>query len=98
MTGQAPAHLWIVVYNRSSKEARHVLRDAGIPFAGADGRMFIRAPGLLVEREEPDRLRAPDDWGHRDAWRDRLQRNPFAKRSSRVARGGFFYTTSAPST
>ncbi len=79
-----PALLRIVVYHRSTKEARHVLRDAGIPFAGADGRMFIRAPGLLVEREEPDRLRAQDEWGI--AHGGPTQRNPFSKRSSRVPR------------
>jgi DNA-binding transcriptional ArsR family regulator len=75
---------FFVSYRRSSAEARDALRAAEISFAGSDGRIFVRAPGILVERDERPRARPVEPWevGADD---DSL-RNPFAKRSSRVPR------------
>jgi len=72
-----------VSYQRSSRDAREALRAAGIAFAGADGRLFVRAPGILIEREEPRRLK--EDWELEVPSVVPL-RNPFSKRSSRVPR------------
>jgi DNA-binding MarR family transcriptional regulator len=74
-----------VSYRRGSAEARNAMRDAGISFAGDDGRAFIRASGMLVDRDEPLRPRPTDDWVL-DTQEQTSSRNPFAKRSSRVPR------------
>lgn len=70
---------------KSSAEARDALRAAGISFAGDDGRVFVRAPGLFVEREGRAVPRRANEWelGVED---DTAVRNPFAKRSSRIPR------------
>jgi hypothetical protein len=73
-----------VSYGQSSAEAREALRAAEISFAGDDGRVFIRAPGIFVERDERPRRRSPEHW---ELGTDETSvRNPFAKRSSRVPR------------
>jgi hypothetical protein len=75
----------IVVFKRSSAEARDALRDAGISFIGEDGYVFVRAPGLYVERDRPlNRGQSGGDAG--DVGRGTGTRNPFANRSSRVSR------------
>jgi hypothetical protein len=80
---RSPRRLIFVSYHRASPDARAALRAAGISFAGEDGRVFVRAPGILVERDELRKGRPALGWKGRvgdDA------RNPFANRSSRVAR------------
>jgi DNA-binding MarR family transcriptional regulator len=74
-----------VSYRKSSAEARDALRAAGISFAGDDGRVFVRAPGLFVERDGRTAPRRANEWdlGVED---DTAVRNPFAKRSSRIPR------------
>lgn len=75
----------LVVFKRSSPAAREVLRAADVSFAGEDGRLFLRVPGVFVvhdDRSHPAssvqaEALVPDS--------DRV-RNPFAKRSSRVPR------------
>jgi DNA-binding MarR family transcriptional regulator len=74
-----------VSYQRGSTEARKAMRDAGISFAGDDGRAFIRAPGMLIDRDEPVRPRVADRWPV-DTEQQASARNPFSKRSSRVPR------------
>jgi hypothetical protein len=82
----------IVSYGRASAEAREVLQVAGVSYVGEDGRVFLRAPGLFVERSEP--LRRADSGGLRARELDAL-RNPFAKRSSRVPRWLLLHPTQA---
>jgi DNA-binding MarR family transcriptional regulator len=67
----------VVAYDRSSPDARALLREAGISYAGRDGRMLLQAPPLLVDRDRPQ----TPPIARRDT-----DRNPFAIRSSRVAR------------
>ena len=71
----------LVTYHESSSAAREILRSADVSYTGDDGHVFVRAPGILIERHgrrrsAPD-VRAPED---------EAIRNPFAKRSSRVPR------------
>lgn len=70
----------IVVYDRSSPDARALLREAGVSYAGRDGRVLLQAPPLWVDRDRP-RPRAAAVWDATPAGR-----NPFAVRGSRVAR------------
>src|SRR5215210_5015554 len=51
-----------VSYRRGSAEARNALREAGISFAGEDGRAFVRAVGLLVDRDDPVATRSAGGW------------------------------------
>lgn len=74
-----------VSYRDSSAEARAALRDAGISFGGDDGRLFLRAPGLYVDRDEPPHPRPRRRWEMDPGELDSV-RNPFAKRSSRIPR------------
>jgi DNA-binding MarR family transcriptional regulator len=67
----------MVTYERSSPDARAMLREAGVSYAGRDGRLLLQAPPLFVERDRPTPAQTPQ----RDT-----ERNPFAVRSSRVAR------------
>ncbi len=74
-----------VSYRQASADARDALRAAGISFAGQDGRVFVHAPGLFVERDALPRLRPDDQW-QLGVEGETPVRNPFAKRSSRVPR------------
>jgi hypothetical protein len=74
-----------VSYVRSSADARAALRDAGVSYAGDDGRVFIRAPGIYVDRDELAHPTSAGRW-QLAAEEEESVRNPFAKRSSRVAR------------
>jgi DNA-binding transcriptional ArsR family regulator len=74
-----------VSFRRSSPEARAALRDAGISFAGEDGHVYVRAPGILVERDDRKATRATDATVLAIG-PDSGVRNPFANRGSRVAR------------
>ena len=74
-----------VIFRRSSSDARSVLREAGISFAGHDGYVSVQAPGIDVERDDPlpgRHIGTP--WV--DSTLERSVRNPFSNRSSRVVR------------
>ena len=73
-----------VMFRRSSPDARSALRDAGISFAGEDGYVFVRAPGVYVERDRPVPRRRNQISGVEAD--HKAVRNPFATRSSRVPR------------
>lgn len=73
-----------VSFRRSSPEARAMLREAGIAFAGEDGNVFVRANGVYVERGDGV-LQRGDVIGFA-ARPEPSARNPFANRSSRVPR------------
>lgn len=73
-----------VSFRRSSPAARAMLREAGIAFAGEDGKVFLRAPGLYVERDD-DASRSTGI-AELDTGRESRIRNPFANRGSRVPR------------
>lgn len=73
----------LVAYGRGSAEAREALQTAGVSYIGEDGRAFLRAPGLFVERSDP--LRQAEVGGLQAREPD-VVRNPFARRSSRVPR------------
>ena len=72
-----------ISYRESSAEAREALHAAGISFAGGDGRAFVRAPGILIERHQRPNLVVHDEL---HAFVDASVRNPFAKRNSRIPR------------
>jgi hypothetical protein len=73
----------LISYRQASAEARDALRAAGVSFAGADGRIFLSAPGILVERDDRPR---PAKLAEFTAAEETTTRNPFAKRSSRIPR------------
>ncbi len=67
----------LVVYRRSSPEARTILRKRGIPFVGEDGEVYIHEPPVHVEL--PRRRKA--------AALNPVQRPaPFAPKASRISR------------
>jgi DNA-binding MarR family transcriptional regulator len=69
----------LVVYEHGSEEARQLLRQHGISFAGADGRWFVIAPSLFIDRDRPLRRIVPTG-------PDDVHSSPFALRMSRVPR------------
>lgn len=73
----------LISYRTGSAEARQALRDAEISFAGADGRLFLRAPGVYIERDERARPASSEQVG---VEHENSVRNPFAKRASRIPR------------
>lgn len=79
----SPARRLFISFNSSSPDGRAALRNAGISFAGEDGHVFVRAPGILVDRQVRTKPsgRQPSDFGS-----ESQTRNPFARRSSRVPR------------
>jgi len=83
--GHESSRRLFVSFRRSSPDARAALRQAEISFAGEDGYVYVRAPGILVERDERE---APRSSGARilAVEPDSGARNPFAIRGSRVAR------------
>jgi hypothetical protein len=75
----------LLVYDRSSPASRERLREAGLSYVGADGRVLLQAPPLYVDRDRPaDRSTQQAGWG--TATHSSIPRNPFAVRGSRVAR------------
>lgn len=74
----------LVVYSRSSPEARQALRDARISYAGEDGRAFLFAPPLYVELDDRSRRARPAAW--EVVTPSTATRNPFAGKGSRVPR------------
>jgi hypothetical protein len=77
-------HPLLVVYSRSSPDAREALRAARISYAGEDGRLFLFAPPLYVERD--DRARPTKQSGWEATPPSPETRNPFAGKASRVPR------------
>lgn len=74
----------LLVYRRSSPAGRERLREAGLSYLGADGRVLLQAPQLYVDHDRPDDRRNESlGW---DASTTALTRSPFAVRGSRVAR------------
>jgi len=71
-----------VSYRKSTAEARDALREADVSYAGEDGRVYVRAPGIMVDRDVP---RPAPAWDPEVGGAASL-RNPFAKRASRVPR------------
>lgn len=67
----------LVVFERSSPEARALFRQRGVSYAAADGELFVLAPPVYVER--PARSRSLRDAGA-------PQTAPFGIRASRAAR------------
>lgn len=65
----------LVVFERSSPQARELLRRHGLSYAAADGELFVHAPPIHVERP-PGRAVVPAT----------VPAAPFAIRSSRVPR------------
>lgn len=80
------ASLWseplLVVFARSSPDAREQLRRAGVAFLGTDGRLFISTPQLYIDRPPTHKAR---DVAARSGVAA-SERSPFAKRASRVTR------------
>jgi hypothetical protein len=75
----------LLVYDRSSPASREKVREAGLSYLGADGRILLQAPPLYVDRDRAtDRSTQQVDWPM--ATNAALTRNPFAVRGSRVAR------------
>jgi hypothetical protein len=72
-----------ISYDRASSKARDLLRRARVSFAGQDGRVFVTAPGVLVDR---DVLQEAPVRPLGSLANDSRGRNPFAKRSSRIPR------------
>jgi DNA-binding MarR family transcriptional regulator len=66
----------IVVFERSSPQARELLREAGVSYASESGEVFLHVPPVHVE------------WPASKAsgWSEAASASPFAIRSSRVAR------------
>ncbi len=74
----------LLIYGRSSPSGRERLREAGLSYMGADGRVLLQTPRLYVDRDRlDDRLPQSLGW---DESVSGLPRNPFAVRGSRVAR------------
>ncbi len=83
-----------VSFRRSSPEARAALRAAEISFAGDDGHLYVRAPGILVERG--DVVAAyPIAAVEFDRAGTVAVRNPYAIRGSRIARWMLLYPEQA---
>lgn len=66
----------LVVFERSSPQARELLRKGGVSYAAADGELFVHEPPVHVER--PSRRRPVSSMP--------APASPFAIRSSRVPR------------
>ena len=83
----ASARRVLVVFERSSPDARVVLRERGVSYAAADGELFVIAPPVYVER--PARrsavMRSPEPAA------------PFAARASRVPRWLLLHADDQPS-
>jgi hypothetical protein len=74
----------LIVYSRSSPDARRAMREARISYAGEDGRAFLFAPPLYVELD--DRPRRVKSTGLETVAPSSTTRNPFAGKASRVPR------------
>jgi DNA-binding MarR family transcriptional regulator len=75
----------VVSYVRSTAEARRHLREAHVSFIGDDGRVFLVAPGLYVDRDDRDEYLRSSAWSVAEIG-DTSTRNPFATKASRVPR------------
>jgi DNA-binding MarR family transcriptional regulator len=77
----------LVVFERSSPQARGVLRSRGFSYAAADGELFIHEPPVHVERPPHRRLVVEQS----------VPASPFAIRSSRVPRWLLLHADEHPS-
>jgi hypothetical protein len=77
----------LIVFERSSPQARELLRRRGVSYAAADGELFVHAPPVHVERPGRRSAIAPSA----------VPAAPFAIRSSRVARWLLLHTGERPS-
>lgn len=77
----------LVVFERSSPQARELLRRRGLSYAAADGELFVHAPPVHVERPPRRRAVAPAP----------APAAPFATRSSRVPRWLLLHADERPS-
>ena len=66
----------LVVFRTASPQARRLLREEGVSYAGEDGEWFLLAPPVFVERPAQGRAPARPERGL----------SPFARRASRVPR------------
>jgi DNA-binding MarR family transcriptional regulator len=82
-TGPRPA---LVAFERSSPQARELLREAGIPYAAENGEVFLHAPPVHVE------------WpaARGATWPGAAAASPFAIRASRVARWLLLHVDAEP--
>lgn len=83
----ADARHRLVVFERSSPQARELLRRRGLSYAAADGELFVHAPPVHVERPPRRRAIAPAP----------APAAPFAIRSSRVPRWLLLHADERPS-
>lgn len=77
----------LVVFERSSPQARELLRRRGFSYAAADGELFVHAPPVHVERPPCRRVPAPAP----------ARAAPFAIRSSRLPRWLLLHADERPS-
>lgn len=77
----------LVVFERSSPQARELLRRCGLSYAAADGELFVHAPPVYVERPPRRRAIAPVP----------APSAPFAIRSSRIPRWLLLHVDERPS-
>ncbi len=77
----------LVVFERSSPQARELLRRRGISYGAADGELFVHAPPIHIERPPLRRTIAPPT----------APASPFAIRSSRVPRWLLLHAEERPS-
>lgn len=77
----------LVVFERSSPQARALLRERKLSYAAADGEVFVFAPPIYVERPPQRRVTAPNA----------VPTAPFALRASRVPRWLLLHAQARPS-
>jgi DNA-binding MarR family transcriptional regulator len=77
----------LVVFDRSSPQARELLRRRGISYRAADGELFVHAPPIHIERPPL----------HRSIALPSAPASPFAIRSSRVPRWLLLHVDEHPS-
>jgi DNA-binding MarR family transcriptional regulator len=78
---------WLVIFERSSPDARAVLRERGLSYAGENGELWIHAPPIHVERPALRRAAALAS----------APAAPFAIRASRVSRWLLLHAADSPS-
>jgi DNA-binding MarR family transcriptional regulator len=76
---------WLIVFERSSPEARAVLREQGLSYLGGNGELWIHAPPIHVERPPS-----------RKAALAAAPASPFSVRASRVPRWLLLHPEAAP--
>lgn len=77
----------LVVFERSSPQARELLRNRGLSYASADGELYIHAPPIHIERPAQRRVAALAP----------ALTAPFATRASRLSRWLLLHVDERPS-